>query len=191
MKKEKSVYQFKITLKGTKPPVWRRIQVPETYTFYDLHVAIQDSMGWMDSHLHEFNVVNPKTGKLVNIGIPSEEDDYGSRVLQGWSHKIAKYFNMENTKATYVYDFGDGWEHTVVLEAISPREADRSYPVCMKGKRACPPEDCGGVWGYQDICEGKHDFQEEYADYDPDYFEPDEVVFEDPKARFDQNFELV
>jgi hypothetical protein len=189
MKKEKSVYQFKITLKGTKPPVWRRIQVPETYTFYDLHVAIQSSMGWMDYHLHEFSIVNPRTKELVGIGIPHE--DYDSRVLQGWSNKISKYFNMQNTKATYVYDFGDDWEHIVVLEAICPREADQSYPVCLKGKRACPPEDCGGVWGYQDICEGKHDYQEEYEDFDPDYFEPDEVHFEDPKKNLQLRLQMM
>ena len=69
----KKVYQFKITLKGIKPPIWRRIQVPENYTFWDLHVAIQDSMGWEDYHLHEFEILDPSKGLKVNIGIPPGE----------------------------------------------------------------------------------------------------------------------
>ena len=81
-KKYNQVYQFKITLKGTKPPIWRRILVPETYTFWDLHVAIQDAMGWDDYHLHEFTLLSPKTGRKVKIGIPSDEDaDFGWKVL--------------------------------------------------------------------------------------------------------------
>jgi hypothetical protein len=75
-KKFDQVYQFKITLKGTKPPVWRRIQVPETYSFWDLHVAIQDAMGWSDYHLHLFEMVNPSTGIKMEIGIPDEEFEY-------------------------------------------------------------------------------------------------------------------
>ena len=104
-KKFSQVYQFKITLKDTKPPVWRRIQVPETYTFWDLHIAIQDVMGWLDYHLHEFELINPRTGLNVEIGFP--DDEFGKKILAGWSQKIADYFNMENSMANYVYDFGD------------------------------------------------------------------------------------
>jgi len=189
-KKFNQVYQFKITLQGIKPPIWRRIQVPETYTFWDLHVAIQDAMGWLDYHLHEFEILNPATDSMVNIGLP--DDDFAKRVLLGWNQKIADYFTMENPSANYMYDFGDGWEHKIQLEKILPREKDVIYPVCIKGKRACPPEDCGGVGGYENFLEiiknPEHDEYEEMLEwageaYDPEHFDPKEVKFDDPDKR--------
>jgi hypothetical protein len=193
-KKYNQVYQFKITLKGTKPPIWRRILVPETYTFWDLHVAIQDAMGWDDYHLHEFTLLSPKTGRKVKIGIPSDEDvDYGWEVLAEWNQKIAHYFSSENSKADYVYDFGDGWEHSIKLEKILPRETGVAYPRCIGGKRACPPEDCGGIGGYTEFLEAigdpANELHEDMLDwvggsFDPDDFDPNDVEFEDPDSRF-------
>ena len=193
-KKYDQVYQFKITLKGTKPPIWRRILVPETYTFWDLHVAIQDAMGWDDYHLHEFTLLSPKTGRKVKIGIPSDEDvDYGWEVLAEWNQKIAHYFSSENSKADYVYDFGDGWEHSIKLEKILPRETGVAYPRCIGGKRACPPEDCGGIGGYAEFLEAigdpANELHEDMLDwvggcFDPDDFDPNDVEFEDPDSRF-------
>jgi len=189
-KKFNLVYQFKITLKGIKPPIWRRIQIPETYTFWALHVAIQDAMGWGDYHLHEFEVVYPSTGLKVNIGIPDEE--FGREILPGWKHKITDYFSMENQSANYVYDFGDNWEHKIQLEKILPRDENIQYPVCTAGKRACPPEDCGGVWGYEEFLEAIRDPQHEQHEemlewiggkFDPEHFYPEEVIFEDPDER--------
>ncbi len=182
-KKFDRVYQFKITLKGCKPPVWRRIQVPETYTFCDLHVAIQDAMGWSDSHLHQFDLVNPSTRKRAEIGMPDEGFGFGEEVMPGWKQKIAARFSMENKSAEYIYDFGDNWEHTVRLEKILPRENNVSYPQCVGGKRACPPEDCGGFWGYEEICNGKSEFQEEFSDYDPEHFDAKGVKFDNPDKR--------
>jgi hypothetical protein len=188
------VYQFKITLKGTKPPIWRRILVPETYTFWDLHVAIQDAMGWDDYHLHEFTLLSPKTGRKVKIGIPSDEDvDYGWEVLAEWNQKIAHYFSSENSKADYVYDFGDGWEHSIKLEKILPRETGVAYPRCIDGRGACPPEDCGGIGGYAEFLEAigdpANELHEDMLDwvggsFDPDDFDPNDVEFEDPDSRF-------
>lgn len=195
-KKFDYVYQFKITLEGIKPPIWRRIQVPKTYTFWDLHVAIQDAMGWLDYHLHEFEIVDPSTGLMVNIGIPDEEFDRD--VLPGWKQKIADYFSMENPKAVYIYDFGDYWEHKIQLEKILPREKGVNYPVCIKGKRACPPEDCGGVWGYEELLEAlkkpAHERHEELLewlgeDFDPEHFDVNEVSFDDPDKRLKNVFE--
>ena len=193
-KKYDQVYQFKITLKGTKPPIWRRILVPETYTFWDLHVAIQDAMGWDDYHLHEFTLLSPKTGRKVKIGIPSDEDaDFGWEVLAEWNQKIAHYFSSENSKADYVYDFGDGWEHSIKLEKILPRETGVAYPRCIGGKRACPPEDCGGIGGYAEFLEAigdpANELHEDMLDwvggsFDPDDFDPNDVEFEDPDSRF-------
>jgi hypothetical protein len=193
-KKYNQVYQFKITLKGTKPPIWRRILVPETYTFWDLHVAIQDAMGWDDYHLHEFTLLSPKTGRKVKIGIPSDEDaDFGWEVLAEWNQKIAHYFSSENSKADYVYDFGDGWEHSIKLEKILPRETGVAYPRCIDGRGACPPEDCGGIGGYAEFLEAigdpANELHEDMLDwvggsFDPDDFDPNDVEFEDPDSRF-------
>jgi hypothetical protein len=91
-RKYEHVYQFKIALEGIEPPVWRRIQVPRTYTFWDLHVAIQDSMGWRDSHLHQFTIKNPSTGVMDLIGIPDEDLQEELEVLPGWKKKVADYF---------------------------------------------------------------------------------------------------
>ena len=193
MKKEfNQVYQFKITLIGVKPPVWRRIQVPETYTFWDLHVAIQDAMGWSDSHLHQFDVINSSTGMEVEIGIPEKEFGWAREILPGWKQKISNYFSMENRLADYVYDFGDDWEHKIQLEKILPREKNINYPVCIKGKKACPPEDCGGIYGYENLLEiinnPNHKEYEEMiewlgGEFAPEHFDAEEVVFDDPDKR--------
>ncbi len=191
MKKQfNQVYQFKVTLDEIKPPIWRRIQVPETYSFWDLHVAIQDAMGWSDSHLHQFEMMDPKTGEAVAIGIPDEEwEDEG---LAGWEVKMAAYFSMKNPAAHYTYDFGDSWEHTIKLEKIVPRVEDTEYPICLEGKRACPPEDCGGVPGYEDLLRTISDpDSEEYEDtmdwlgddFDPEHFDPEDVYFDNPEER--------
>ncbi|GFP27560.1 plasmid pRiA4b ORF-3 family protein [Candidatus Hakubella thermalkaliphila] len=188
------VYQFKITLKRVRPPIWRRIQVPETYTFWDLHVAIQDAMDWSDYHLHQFELVNPSTGIEMEIGIPEDEFEsvFGRETLPGWKQKIAKWFSMENRLANYIYDFGDDWEHTVKLEKILPRENGVNYPICVGGKRACPPEDCGGVWGYEDLLEiiknPNHEEHEEMmewlgGEFDPEHFDVEDVSFDDPDKR--------
>ena len=189
-KKFDQVYQFKITLRDIKPPIWRRIQVPETYTFWDLHVAIQDAMGWSDYHLHEFEIADPSTDLMVNIGIPDE--DFDREILPGWKQKIADYFSMGNRLAEYIYDFGDNWEHIIKLEKILPRDKNVDYPKCIAGKRACPPEDCGGIWGYENFLEIINDpDNEEYEDmiewvggeFDPEHFDVKEVSFDDPDKR--------
>ena len=189
-KKFNQVYQFKIALRDTKPPIWRRIQIPETYSFWDLHVAIQDVMGWSDYHLHQFEIIDPTSETKVRIGIP--EGDFDTEFLPGWKQKIADYFSMKNRSADYAYDFGDYWEHKIELEKILPREKGVNYPVCIKGKRACPPEDCGGIWGYEEFLEAikdpKHEEHEEMLEwiggaFDPEHFDVEEVSFDDPDKR--------
>ena len=200
MKKFKHVYQFRVQLEDIKPPIWRRIQVPEVYTFWDLHVAIQDAMGWVDYHLHEFTIKNPSIGKKVQMGIPFDDGDDDWRdepLLTDWEHKIAAYFTMENSKAAYLYDFGDSWEHTIKLEGIQPREKDVSYPTCLAGKRACPPEDCGGTWGYENLLEiikdPEHEEHESMmqwlgGEFGPEKFSPEGVKFYDPIERWERAF---
>ncbi len=195
----KQVYQFKITLKEIRPPIWRRIQVPKSYTFWDLHVAVQDAMGWLDLHLHAFFVQNPKTSTSEQIGIPEDDLGWSERpVIPGWERKISEYFSLKNSEALYVYDFGDDWGHDVKLEKILPRERGVDYPLCVQGNRACPPEDCGGVPGYQDLREilsdPKHEDYEETVEwlgegFDPEYFKPEEIEFWDPEERWEMAFD--
>ena len=180
----KHVYEFRVALREIRPPLWRRIRVPETYTFWDLHVAIQDAMGWLDYHLHEFRMKNPSVGLQVRIGIPDEDGWDEDDTLPGWEQKIAAYFTIENSRARYLYDFGDDWMHEVRLEKILPREDGVRYPVCVGGRRACPPEDCGGIYGYQEIVNGESEFQEHYLGYRPEAFEPSAVHFDDPGMRW-------
>ena len=187
------IYQFKITLKGIRPPIWRRFQVPEHYTFWDLHVAIQDAMGWWDSHLHSFLVKNQRTGHQEEIGMPGDDPLIDDRIiLPGWEKSISQYFSRENRKAVYLYDFGDGWQHDLVLEQIVTAEEGMVYPRCLDGKRTCPPEDCGGVWGYGKLLEVLSDPKnKEYKDtvewlgesFDPEHFDATDVNFTGPAER--------
>lgn len=181
------VYQFRIDLADIRPPIWRRIQVPETYTFYDLHVAIQNAMDWCGGHLHGFYVTNPFTGRKDDLETPEEETS------------ISDWLNPANPRANYVYDFGDYWDHKIQLEKILPREDDVNYPVCIKGKRASPPEDCGSVPGYYKLLKIiKDPDHEEYkemiewlgGEFDPEHFDPHEVVFEDPDEYRDDDIKL-
>lgn len=185
------VYQFKITLKGSKPKIWRRIQVPEKYNFFELHVAIQDAMGWTGGHLHQFEMRNPETGKKELIGKPMPEWDF--EVIPEKRVKISKYFCESSPKARYEYDFGDGWDHDVFLEHILPAQENTEYPRCMAGKRACPPENIGGIGGYEELLEIMADpdhpeYKEKMEqlaftgdeDFDPEKFDPSQVNFDDP-----------
>ena len=155
------IYQFKITLQDIEPTIWRRIQVPATYSFWDLHVAVADSMGWLDYHLHVFRFRKPHKRTTLDIGIPDDEmDETGT--LPGWEIGIAEHFFEPGIIAVYEYDFGDGWVHEVLLEGILLKEQGVKYPRCIAGKRACPPEDCGGVPGYYRVLEilGNPDHEE-------------------------------
>jgi len=192
----KCVYQFKISLKEIEPTIWRRILVPEAYSFWDLHVAIQDSMGWLDSHLHAFRFGRQRSRFVTEIGIPMD-DDFGAAVLPGWEVSTAEFFDEVGEHGVYEYDFGDGWEHDVLLEGILLREKGRRYPCCVGGARACPPEDCGGVPGYYHLLEVIRDpSDEEYEDlrawlggnYDPGEFAMEKVKFHNPKIRWKQAF---
>jgi hypothetical protein len=193
------VYQFKLVLVGVEPPIWRRIQVPETYSFWDLHVALQDAMGWLDYHLHVFRVARSRAGEVEQIGIPDDdpfEDD--KPTLPGWEIPITRHFLRSGTAVQYEYDFGDGWQHELTLEAILPRQAGQKYPLCVDGARACPPEDCGGVYGYENLLTVIQDpTHEEYEStlewlggrFDPDRFDPKRVKFDDPARRYQLAFE--
>ncbi len=144
--------RFHVVLHDIEPPIWRRIAVPDDYTFWDLHVAIQDAMGWRDCHLHEFEVADASPGQRVRVGIPDEEWPDERPTLPGWRIPIAPYLAHEGAAAIYRYDFGDGWEHTISFEGPGPAVTRGSRrPLCIGGERACPPEDVGGVPGFEEF----------------------------------------
>ena len=175
---EKSVYQLKVTLDDSKPPIWRRILVPENITLYNLHDILQIVMGWTDSHLHMFTIERQIYGN-------PEDDEYGDLGTKNENrYRLNQLSLREKSRFSYEYDFGDSWDHTILVEKILSPEKGVHYPVCIKGKRACPPEDVGGVWGYEGFLEAiadpEHEEHDEYLewigdDFDPEAFDVDEV----------------
>ena len=150
------IYQLKITLRDSRPPIWRRVLVPGSFSLYKLHLVIQLAMDWTDSHLHQFIIDDQY------YSIPSQDD--WEPVIDERRIMLSKIAPHPKCKFVYEYDFGDSWTHDVVVEKIFPPEAGVKYPYCIKGKRACPPEDVGGVWGYDTFLEAIRDAEHEEHD---------------------------
>jgi hypothetical protein len=140
-----AVYQLEITLRDLRPPVWRRVQVPAEISLAMLHHVIQIAMGWTDSHLHQFEIHGKR------YGVPGPED--WEPVQDERGGRLCEVLPAPKERAVYTYDFGDGWQHDVVVEEIAKAEPGKRYPVCIAGRRACPPEDVGGPWGYARMLE--------------------------------------
>ena len=196
----KQIYQLKITLKDIVPLIWRRIHVPSTYDFWQLHCTIQDAFGWTDSHLHQFIYTDNHSGDHIVFGIPFEPEFEDDEVaLAGWQHKISKYITGETSKIEYVYDFGDNWKHTIELEEILAYEKGIKYPRCLDGERNGPPEDCGGPHGYAGLLETlfdpsdpEHEDTIEWVDsmkggiFHPEEFNPGKIKFSKPGWRLNK-----
>lgn len=176
------IYQIKISLKGSKPKIWRRVLIFPNVLLSDFHIIIQKVMGWENYHLHQF--IHQK-----KYYCDEDHDDFwgfGDTNINYKKKKI-KVFDLlktEKDKMIYEYDFGDSWEHDIVLEKILLVEDTINYPICIAGKMNCPPEDCGGIWGYVDMLEAlknpeskEHEGFVEWigADFDPKYFNIDEI----------------
>lgn len=140
------LYQFKITLLGIEPSIWRRIQVQDC-TLDKLHEHIQTVMGWTNSHLHQFNIEGRRYGDPELF----EENFEEWNMVDSTITKISKVLPADGKRFAfeYEYDFGDGWEHEILFEGHPPLETGKKYPLCLEGERACPPEDVGGIGGYQ------------------------------------------
>ena len=170
--REQKILQLKITLARTKPPIWRRIRVPESITLADLHTAIQIVMGWENSHLHEFEIKGTRYTEF--------EEDIQSGARDSRACRLEDLgLRRKNQKFRYIYDFGDDWLHEIVVESAGPGEPKEVLPVCIAGKRACPPEDSGGVFGFYRILEAistpEHPDHDEISEWiDPDF---DPLVF--------------
>ena len=172
------VYQIKITLKDSKPPIWRRLLVPASMNLADLHLTIQYAMGWTNSHLFHFMYND------MFYSIPSPED--WEPVEDARRLRLDAMALKETDKFLYEYDFGDSWLHEILLEKILPPDPAMKAPVCIKGRRACPEEDVGGIWGYESFVEAmlnpnhpEHGELREWwggeGEFDPAYFNLEEV----------------
>ena len=174
------IFQIQIALKGFKPKIWRRILIPSDLFLSDFNKIIQTTMGWTNSHLNQF-IKNRifYTKRMPDDDLWDEMDNVDYKKM-----KITDLLKKEKEKIIYEYDFGDGWEHDIILEKILAIDDKIKYPIWLTGKMNCPPEDCGGVWGYADMLEAlkqpdheEHDSYIEWlgGEYDPEYFDKDEV----------------
>lgn len=168
------VYQLKVTLRNSEPPIWRRVQVRGDITLGDLHHVIQAVMGWHEAHLHEFIAKKVSYGTLYH--------DYG-----GWDevrdealYRLDQVAKRRGSRLVYEYDFGDSWQHDILVEETLSPEEGIQYPVCLAGERACPPEDVGGIWRYRHFLEAIRDPADpEHKDFlewiggsfDPEHFD--------------------
>lgn len=169
-KQTEKIYQLKVTLTGSKPPIWRRILVPRTISLARLHDILQIAMGWTDTHLHLFE----QNGKL--FGTPTGDWDFDP-VSDERQTRLNQLLGREKDWLKYEYDFGDSWDHRVTLEKALPFDPRTQLPMCIKAKGACPPEDIGGLWGYYAALaawkDPQHPDHEEYREmFDEDELDP-------------------
>ncbi|MER9655783.1 plasmid pRiA4b ORF-3 family protein [Mesorhizobium sp. M0152] len=173
-----------MTLRGVKPPVWRRLVMPGTMTLGDLHEAIQAAMGWHDCHLHAFDVEGEQFGDRHSVDDVADENRVS---LNGLLRSPVVRF-------AYIYDFGDNWQHAIAFEKSEPAVERGAYPVCIAGKRNCPPEDCGGVWGYQEmlaiLADPSHPQYAERVEEFGDEFDPDEFALDVTNAALASRFRM-
>jgi len=190
--------QYLVVLAGTDPLVWRRIRVPATYSFWDLHVAIQDAMGWRDCHLHQLRVLDPHSGTTLLLGIPDRDLPRDRSVTASWTEFPIDYTVGDPPPIHYIYDFGDQWQHAVIFEGFEQADRRRKKPQCVAGAGACPPEDSGGPHRYatlivamSDPNHPEHDDMLEWLGHplDPTRFSAAEVRFDDPHKRWRMAFD--
>jgi hypothetical protein len=169
------VFQFKATLRNISPPIWRRVQVLDDCTLHQLHAVLQVAMGWENYHEYEFIVVGRK------YGLPAPEDY--PQMLDAKRARISDVLPTLGIESEYIYDFGDSWHHDLQLEGILTAEPDAAYPRCLDGARNCPPEDVGGVSGYEDylaaLADPNHEAHDEMtawrSAFDPEAFSIEKV----------------
>ena len=193
-----TVLQVKISLQGIEPPIWRRVQLSDSCSFWDLHCAITDAFGWLDYHIHQFTIQATGSDRKIHFGIPDDEGFDDLEILSGRDHRLSDYFTTGNPSCRYIYDFGDEWEHTVTLEEILPAAPNVDYPRCIAGERACPPEDVGGAWGYASFLKTisyknapDHEAMLEWCGgwFDPEWLDISLIQFGDPDVRWSIGFE--
>jgi hypothetical protein len=173
----KTVHTLKVTLREVQPAVWRRVSVPSETRLDELGAIVEAAMGWEGIHLHQFEVDGITYGDL-------DDDDFDDEMKDEREATVAEVLPAVGSRLRFDYDFGDGWEHDVVVEGIYPRNANVRYPTVLAGERACPPEDCGGPRGYASLLDAladpanaEHDEALEWLDddFDPAAFDLNEA----------------
>jgi hypothetical protein len=187
----KEIYQFKITLEGSNPPIWRRIQIADC-SLDKFHVHIQTAMGWTNSHLNQFRIEGINYADPLLIEETFEELEYEDSTTTLLSEIIPE--DGHRFRFEYEYDFGDCWTHEVLFEGEIRSEPGQKYPLCLKGERACPPEDMGGVCGYVDFLKAIANSGDAPLDeflswaggkFDPEAFQPTAATRRMKKGIFD------
>lgn len=173
----RTIHRLKVTLRKVGPPVWRRIEVDSDVTLGELSTMLERAMGWLGHHLHIFDIGG------VTYGIPDSEGEVDDRDEN--RYRLGRVLSKVGEEMRWDYDFGDGWEHDVLVEAISLPDRGVEYPRCVTGRGACPPEDCGGPRGYSELLEvlkdpshPEHETTKEWApiDFDPAHFDAGEIT---------------
>ena len=171
------IYQLKVLIKNSKPPIWRRVLIEDDMTYKSLHYIIQNLFEWQESHLYEF----------VSKNRTYMDEDFKDDLFESESFDVSRYIVSEDLKKvgdkiSYVYDFGDDWEHEIKLEAILEKDEDEYYPKCIKGKGRGPMEDIGGIWAYNEIIRAHKEDDKQILDdfyidssFDPEAFSVKEV----------------
>ena len=166
--------EFKIQIRGiSKPPVWRKLKVPDNFSFHNFHLAIQNAFGWYNCHLYEFSL----NGYDDDFSIQYPHPDNEGFEIDSRKKKLNTVFKYPGDQLIYIYDFGDDWTHKIVLEKVIKDKVVK--PSCIGGKGKCPPEDIGGVPGYQDFLQLGNDPE------NPEYIEMLEWMLLDPGYKWD------
>lgn len=178
MPPKNKTYQLRIALEGARPPIWRRLLVPNSIRLAELHDVLQIVMGWYDCHLHSF-VKGDRQYQMPNPW----RDLLDSHWLDERKYRLDQLLTRPKDWMRYVYDFGDNWRHKVTLQKVLPVDPKQPLPFCLSGKRRCPPEDCGGLGGYYNMLEAvadpTHEEHEMYSEWLVDDFDPEEFDVDD------------
>lgn len=151
-----TIYQLKIELDNLDPIIWRRVLVPSNYSFAQLHDVIQSAMGWTNSHLHEFIFDFKKDYSGTRISMAMTDDCDNQEEASDENTELLSTWFAKKKKAKYLYDFGDSWMHTITVEKVIEPALNQTYPQCIDGEYACPPEDCMGAPGYSELMMAWH-----------------------------------
>lgn len=166
-----AAYLLKVSLQEVRPPIWRRIRVAGDLTLRELHHVLQIALGWTDSHLHEFEIGGKR------YGMPDPLEDIGEPPLDEQKYRLNELL-QKGSRAEYLYDFGDGWRHDIVVEDEVPAKRGALKAECLAGGRACPPEDCGGADAYEElldaIADPSNERHAELREWVGPYFAPEE-----------------
>jgi hypothetical protein len=177
-----TVHEMRVTLLDVSPPVWRQIRVPSALPLSTVHAVIQIAFGWEDRHLHEWRVGD------ITYGL-SDEDSWGEDLRDESTALLADVAPVDSL-LRYDYDFGDGWEHLVEVTAVHPYSGQVVPVACLGGARACPPEDCGGPFGYEHLIDALRDVDdaehEDVVEWLGDHFDPAEFDMASVNNRLDQ-----